>query len=141
MRSVFFDASVLFAASMSARGRARDLIALGLRGDVSIVVSSLTLDESRRNILAKAPSGEPFLSFLAEELAGNIVDPPEALIRQVAAIIHPKDAAVVAAAVHADATWLATYDRKHLLSLRDTISRLYAITTATPDDILNAIGR
>lgn len=59
-----------------------------------------------------------------------------ALVRQAAAIIAPKDAEIVAGAVHAGAMLLATYDRKDLLSKREEIFAAFAVTVATPEEIL-----
>lgn len=55
-------------------------------------------------------------------------------------IVHPKDAAILAACIHARIDWLATYDQKHLLAKQAEIQARYNITTARPDDILESLG-
>jgi hypothetical protein len=42
------DSSVLFAAALSARGYARDLILMGTRSDVDLVLNSFVLAQSVR---------------------------------------------------------------------------------------------
>jgi predicted nucleic acid-binding protein len=47
-----------------------------------------------------------------------------------------KDAPIIAAARFAEATLVATYDRKDLLSKRKEIQAAFGVTVATPDEIL-----
>ena len=56
------------------------------------------------------------------------VEPPAALVWQVAAVIAPKDAAIVAGAVCAEAMFLATYDYRDLLSKRREILDALGVT-------------
>jgi predicted nucleic acid-binding protein len=133
----FIDASVLFAASQSATGWARDLILAGARGQVALIVSPFVIDETRRNLSRKSSRSLPlFEAFVAQF---NTVSPPAALVRQVAATIALKDAPVVAGAIHADAPFLVTYDRKHLLSKRQEIFVAFGITVATPNEFLASL--
>jgi hypothetical protein len=81
---IFIDTSVLFAAALSDTGFARDLIFAGARGELDLVLSTFVIEETRRNLAAKAPSDLPFFeTFVALELR-QVVDPPAALARQVA---------------------------------------------------------
>ena len=136
---IFVDASVLFAAALSNTGFARDLILAGARGERTLVLSAFVIEETRRNLAAKAPRALPFLeTFLALELA-QAVDPPAALVRQVAADIALKDAPIVAGAIHAAAEFPATYDRKHLLAQAGLIQDRFGITVGTPEAVLATI--
>lgn len=136
---VFIDASVLFAAALSETGFARDLILAGARGELSLILSAIVIEETRRNLAAKAPRALPFFeTFLSLDLV-QVVDPPAALVRQVAAVIALKDAPIVAGAVHATAEFLATYDRKHLLAQAALIQDRFGITVGTPEAVLVAI--
>lgn len=67
----------------------------------------------------------------------HLVTPSPALVHDVARIVVSKDAPIVAAAVTARATFLATYDRKHLLRQAALISSQYRVTVAVPDLILS----
>jgi predicted nucleic acid-binding protein len=49
---LFIDSSVLFAAAYSNRGHAHDLVQMGIRGQVTLVMSRLVLEETRRNLAA-----------------------------------------------------------------------------------------
>lgn len=136
---IFVDASVLFAASHSQSGFARDLVVAGVRGQATLVLSPFVIEETRRNLLRKAPSALPFLeAFLALGLV-HAVEPPAALVRQVAMTIVLKDAPVVAGAIHDAVTFLATYDRKDLLSKRQEILTAFGVTIATPEEILASL--
>lgn len=46
----------------------------------------------------------------------------------------------LAAAIHSQSEWIATYDQKHLLSARAAIPAHCNITTARPDEILESLG-
>ncbi len=69
------------------------------------------------------------------------VDPSESFVREVARSVEPKDAPIVAAAVQAQADFLATWDRKHLLSQKEQIEAAFPITIVTPDRVLEVIRR
>ncbi len=87
------------------------------------------------NLERKAPHTLP----LFEKFLANISDraePTAEAVREIAKSIEPKDAPIVAAAIAAKATHLASYDRRHLLMKADAISERYGITVATPDAIL-----
>jgi len=79
-----------------------------------------------------------FVAFVG--LLSNLVEPVDAVIRKVAEIIEAKDAPIVAAAMAAQAEYLATYDRKHLLAKRAEIGEAFGITVATPDEIIAALS-
>ncbi len=52
-----------------------------------------------------------------------------------------KDAPIVAAAAFANADYLATYDRRHLLAKRAEIEQAYGMLAMTPDEILRETVR
>lgn len=52
---VFIDPSVLFAAALSTRGNARDLVLLGAKEHIEPSWSSFVLEETRRILETKAP--------------------------------------------------------------------------------------
>jgi predicted nucleic acid-binding protein len=135
----FVDTSVLFAAAFSETGFARDLIVAGARGDLALILSRYVIGETRRNLANKAPRALSYFDiFLAFERV-QLVDPPAALVRQVAADIVLKDAPIVAGAIHAEATFLATYDRRHLLAQAVLIQDRFGIKVDTQETILATI--
>ena len=136
---VFGDSSVLFTASHSPRGSARDLVIAALRASLRLYVSDFVLDETDRNLGRKTPAVLPAFFLLRQALASFVVNPTPAQVRRAAAVVDPKDAPIVAGAIRARARYLATYDRRHLLSMRREIGQAFGIVTATPDEILQEL--
>jgi predicted nucleic acid-binding protein len=133
---IFVDTSVLFAAARSETGFARDLILAGARGDPALIFSRYVIEEARRNLANKAPGAMSYFDLFLAFGHVQLVDPPAALVRQVAADIALKDAPIVAGAVHAAAKFLATYDRRHLLAQAGIIQDRFGITVGTPEAVL-----
>lgn len=133
---VFLDASVLIAAAISARGSARELIVAGLRGHLDLTLGQLTIAETERNLARKLPNALPVFTLLTQVLPVPVSMPPQELVDAVAGIIVSKDALVVAGALHAQAQFLVTYDRRHLLSQAELIEQRFGLVITTPDDVL-----
>ena len=55
MKRVFIDSSVFFSAAYSEKGASRELLLMGARGEVILVLSSLVLEETRRNLSEVSP--------------------------------------------------------------------------------------
>src|SRR3990172_12129627 len=128
---VFLDSTVLIAAAISAQGHARDLVLAGLRGQYRLHLSTLVLRETERNLAKKQPNALPAFERFRSALSAAITDPPVSLVLQVAEVVIPKDAPIVAAAIAAQARYLATYDRKHLLQKKEEIKAHYGLIVAT----------
>jgi predicted nucleic acid-binding protein len=62
-----------------------------------------------------------------------LVNPTVAMVTDVARLIEPKDAPIVAGAITAGASYLVSYDRRQLLSEAGLIRQQYGIEVATPD--------
>jgi predicted nucleic acid-binding protein len=138
-RSVFLDSSVLYAAVFSATGPARRLILKGLQGSVTLCVSDLVLEETKRNLTKNAPLSLPYFTIIADLLSPQATHPTKAEIFKAAQIVHLKDAPIVAAAAKAKAEYLATHDVKHLLNHATAIAKAYDITILTPAEILSTL--
>ena len=137
---MFLDSSVLFSAFYSTTGFARDLLTIGRPPRVELWVSEVVLAETRRNLTKKDPNAAGgFEQQLATEPLFQ-ADPPESLVLDVARVIEPKDAPIGAGAISADADFLATYDRAHLLAQADLIRNHFALEVATPKDVLDVIA-
>jgi predicted nucleic acid-binding protein len=134
---VFVDSSVLLAAAISPFGASRDLIVSTLvEGRFQLSVSSLVLQETSRNLAQKSPDALPYFDLLEQFLTPYQVFPSKELIESVAQNVELKDAPIVAGAVVADADFLATFDRRHLLVRADLIRDRFGVTVATPAEIL-----
>jgi predicted nucleic acid-binding protein len=138
-RSVFLDSSVLYAAAFSATGPARRLILKGFQGSVTLCISDLVIEETKRNLAKNAPLALPYFSIIADLLAPSVTRPTKAEVLQAAQIIHRKDAAIVAAAAKAKADYLATHDVKHLLTHAQAIDKAYGISALTPAELLSVL--
>jgi predicted nucleic acid-binding protein len=142
MSKVFIDSSVLIAALISPTGNARALLLGGLRGSgpYTVACNAFVLDETERNVRRKAPAAVEYFQDIRAIFGAEFGQPPAALVERCAELVHIKDAVVVAGAVHAGAIWLASYDRKHLLTQRDVIAEAFGVTITTPDEILSALA-
>jgi predicted nucleic acid-binding protein len=137
---VVLDSSVLFAAAYSTKGSAHDLLLAEIQGQVNLVLSQYVLQETERNLLRRVPHVHPAFLVFRDDLPYQLSDPPEPLIADTALIIVAKDAPIVAAARAVQAPWVASYDRKDLLSKRQEILDAFGITVATPGEILTTLG-
>jgi predicted nucleic acid-binding protein len=138
-RSVFLDSSVLYAAVFSATGPARRLLLRGLAGSVTLALSDLVLEETKRNLAKNSPVALPYLTLLADLLSPFVTRPTKTEILRAAQLVHLKDAPIVAAAAKAKAEYLATHDVKHLLSHATAIAKAYRITVLTLAELLSAL--
>lgn len=135
--SVFLDSSVLIAAAISSSGSARDLLNHGFRGEYELIISSDVIAECERNLQAKASAALPlFSAFLT--LLPNRSEPGKDQVIEAARFIEAKDAPIVAAAVAAGATYLVSYDRRHMLAQADVIHAQFRIIVTTPDEVLRS---
>ena len=137
--TIFLDASVLFAATLSKQGYAHDLIVAGSSGGIELFVSTFVLIKTRRNLARKASRALPELDGLLALAPVRLSDPSPSLVQQVATDIALKDAPIVAGAIHTGAAYLATYDRKHLLARASLIEARFGVVVATPETIHTAV--
>ncbi len=138
-RRVFLDSSVLYAAAFSPTGPARRLILKGLEGSVTLTISDLVLEETKRNLTKNAPLALPYFTILADLFSPFITNPTKAEVLKATQIVHLKDAPIVAAAAKGKADYLATHDVKHLLSYAQAIEAAYGITVIAPSELLSIL--
>jgi predicted nucleic acid-binding protein len=138
-RRIFLDSSVLYAAAFSKSGPARRLILKGLEGSITLSLSDLVLEETKRNLTKNAPMALPSFTILADLFAPVITNPTKAQVLKAAQIVHLKDAPIVAAAAKAKADYLATHDVKHLLSHAQAIADAYGMTVIAPAELLSVL--
>jgi predicted nucleic acid-binding protein len=136
LSKAFIDSSVLMAAAISPTGAGRELLNQGFVGQVDLSISTDVLQETERNLQLKAPRALPDFYRFRNALAGKLVQPTRTQILRAARVVEAKDAPIVAAALRAWADYLATYDRRHLLSQRDKIKARFGIAVVLPDEIL-----
>jgi predicted nucleic acid-binding protein len=130
---------VLYAAVFSATGPARRLLLKGIEGSITLAISDLVLEETKRNLTKNAPLVLPYFTILADLFAPVIINPTKAEVIKAAQIVHLKDAPIVAAAAKGKAAYLATHDVKHLLTHAQAIADAYGITVIAPADLLSIL--
>jgi predicted nucleic acid-binding protein len=96
-KRVFLDSSVLYAAAFSQTGPARQLILKGLQGSVTLCISDLVLEETKRNLTKNTPEALLSFSIIADLLSTQTTRPTKAEVFRAAKIVHLKDAPIVAA--------------------------------------------
>ena len=139
---LFLDANVLFLAGYSRTSPVHELLALGRAGACELVASGYAVEEARRNVAAKGPSGalEALSAALAEvtsvaEAGGSAMERATA-----AGLSDPGDVPILAAAIQCRADILVTGDRRafgrhfrtqlvgvEVLVLRDALRRVVGL--------------
>jgi predicted nucleic acid-binding protein len=140
MKRYFMDASVLFAAAYSAKGYARQLLAMAADEPtrVRLVVSDDVLGETRRNLFDGAPEKIDELERLLRAIQFETVNPTRRLVVGAAKRVALKDAPIVAAARKAKVDALVTFDKKHLLG-KPEIARYIRAEVIPPEAAVKQI--
>ena len=115
MKRVFIDSSVFFSAAYSEKGASRELLLMGARGEVILVLSSLVLEETRRNLSEVSPDLAMLFDLIVDAIPFEIIQPTKDEVVLAAKMVEIKDAPILAAARKARADLLVTLDKKHLL--------------------------
>lgn len=113
---IFIDSSVLFSAANSAKGHSRDLMVMGVNGEITIILSDYVLEETRRNL---SELKQPPLDELEDILAYadmEVVKVNKQTVLAATKLIVLKDAPIIAAAKIAKVDMLVSLDRKHILN-------------------------
>lgn len=111
---VFLDANVLFSACLRTRNRQYAFFELAGAGRCTLLTSTYTLEEARRNLARKTPHAEdrlPALTNLLKRTADTSAE--EMILWAEAQGLPAKDAPILAAAVGGRADLLVTGDRRH----------------------------
>ncbi len=109
----------------------------GIGGQCQVFLSNYVIEEARRNFTLKRPALIPFFESLYP-LFTHLANPdPEHfyLVASFTALKDPDDIPIIAGALKAHAEYLVTYDRKHLLSIKDEIHTTYGLLVATPQEL------
>jgi len=137
MRRIFADANVLIAGAGSATGASRIVLTLAEVGLYRLVVSRQVLDEADRNLRKKLPQSLPvFASLLASVEPEIASEAPEPVVRAWAAIIDPKDAPILAAAIAASVDRLLTLNTKDFTA---QVAHAAGLMIQTPGDFVQAL--
>jgi predicted nucleic acid-binding protein len=136
---IFVDSSVFFAAAFSASGPARAVVNEATRGACELVISSLVVEETTRNLARHAPAAVAlFRQLIQLPCVQMIADPSKRQVERVAAIVNLKDAPIVAAAMRARVAYLASHDRE-LLKQSEVIELNFGLPVVRPGDVLHLL--
>lgn len=140
MLRAFLDANVLFAAAYSATGASRELLRCAARGEAALVVSDVVIEEARRNLAEKAPAVAPLIDALLKVVPHETAAASAADVRAAEEYTEPKDAPIIAAAIKAQARYLVTLDRVHLLDAEGVAARS-GLEIVLPGTFLHLVRR
>lgn len=133
MKRLFIDSSVLFSAAYSSRGKARNIILMAARKELTAVISKLVINESRRNMIEKAPEKIHFLETIIDNIPFEITRPTKREVLAAAKYAEFKDAPIIAAAKKTKVDFLVTLDKKHLLG-KPELAKYISAEIVTPKE-------
>lgn len=118
---VFLDASVIITGINSKNSASNIILKLSQKGKVKTFVSAIILNEVIRNLNKKFPENilQDFLRYLPQSKFKKIEFKDESEILKFQGITTQKDIHVIAAASKAKVDFMVTFDRKHLLSIKE----------------------
>jgi predicted nucleic acid-binding protein len=136
---IFADASVLVAGAGSRTGASRAVLVMAEIGSYRLVVCRQVLDETERNLRKKLPAALPVFAELMMAINLEIVpDPsPEEVVRW-QAVVEPKDAPILAAAVAASPDRFLTLDVKDFIEPTH-VAEKSGLRIETPAEFVQAI--
>ena len=134
---VFLDTSVLIAGIASHTGASAAILDLGEAEEIVIVLSQQVLVEADRTFLAKFPHLIDRYRLFIKNVGPSLADdPPKANVQEALAVIHPDDAAILAAAKREPIDYLVTLDTRHFTTAK--VRAFLSVPIVTPAEFLTA---
>jgi predicted nucleic acid-binding protein len=133
MIRIFLDSSVFFSAAYSSKGHSRDLLLMAAREEITLVISRLVLEETKRNLAKSAPQQVVYLDLIVNAISIEYVRPTKREVVAATKYVELKDAPIVAAAKKAKVDLLVTLDKKHLLDKPELVKYL-GVPVVTPKE-------
>ena len=112
---VFIDSSVLITAIYSARGHSFDLLLLGVKEEITVIISDDVIYETMKNIAKDRPEKLPVLQRAFHTSNFEIVTVTKEDVFDAAKHIVEKDAPILAAAKVSSIDMLVSLDKRHFL--------------------------
>ena len=133
---VFLDTSVLFAAVLSETGGSRLILKLGEASAVQLWVGPQVLQKADGMLARKAPDSKGFFALPLDRAQITVGPPPdeEALAQARAMVDYPASAHILAEALAAQADYLVSLDRQHLVG--NPRASVLPFPIGTPGDFL-----
>lgn len=136
---VFIDASVLFAASLSATGASREIMRIAQEERITLVANSLVLEEVVRNLSVKTERALEVLQSFRGDISIELIEPTKEEILEVLPFTALKDAPHLAAAKKAGVHCLVSLDRRHMIEPRDIIWEHLRLRILLPAELLQEL--
>jgi predicted nucleic acid-binding protein len=133
MVRIFCDADVLIAGAASTAGASHILLQLSELTLLVCLTSQYAIQEAERNLLVKLPDALPAFRLILKAAAKATPAPAPWLLHKLAGEAHPKDLAILGAAISGKADFLATFNTRHfrprrtapiILQPRDVLERI-----------------
>jgi uncharacterized protein len=135
---VFLDTNVIFSGLYSSQGAPGAILRHFVEARIGVVISQQVLEEVIRTIKEKLPEFLPLLKRFLENAPPEIVAyPSQEVINQWVKVIHPADAAILAAAIYAKPDYFITGD-KHFLE-NQAIKENTSLNIVTPTQFLKLL--
>ncbi|MEK7617531.1 MAG: putative toxin-antitoxin system toxin component, PIN family [Patescibacteria group bacterium] len=114
---IFLDANVWFSAAMSPQGGSFLICRLAEAGLIQAFANNHVLEEAERNLLLKALKKLNDYYRLIKTAAPKIstISPNPVLVKKLDGLLPAKDMPVLAGALDAEADFLVSLDKKHIL--------------------------
>jgi predicted nucleic acid-binding protein len=136
----FLDASVLFSATYSKTGASREIIRLGIQGEIQLVSSDLVSNEALLNLKKKTPEVAPYLLTLFSVVPFRMVRPSKKEVLTAMEYTEFKDAPVFAAALCAKVNYLVSLDQAHLVGV-SAVKQGSGLSILLPGDYLRLLRK
>ena len=137
---VFIDTNVLIAGVASVTGASAAVLDLCEAEILQMVVSRQVLVEADRNFSAKLPGlVDQFRQFIRNLAPLMVEDPPAKAVEKAASLVDRKGAAILAAAMQAEADYLITLDKRHFL--KREVRNNVPLVVCTPAEFLRTFER
>ena len=136
---IFLDAAVLISAALSSTGASRELLVLSQQGVVELITNRNAIIETERNLSRKSENGlTVFRALMATSIITVVDSPSEEAVEKAAEYTVAKDAPIVAGAIETESTYLATFDRKHLINPPE-VAEKSGLMIDTAGNVLQAV--
>ena len=140
MTRVYVDSSVLFSAAYSSKGHSREVLLMAAREEITVVISQLVVDETRRNLADHAPHLIEYLELIIAAIPFEYIRPTKSEVLGAAEYVVLKDAPIVAAAKKAKVDLLITLDKKHLLDKQEIVEAS-GVAIVTPKEAVEYLRK
>lgn len=137
--TVFLDSSVILAGMASPLGGAGFLLQAARKKKISLIATPLIINEVNRHLSKLKLQSKQLKTLLNRRIICLVKDPDEAIISRCRRLTaDPDDAHVLAGAILANANFLLSLDKKHVLTKR-VKKHLFPIRVFSPEQFWQSL--